>query len=171
MGRVSRLLKHSWVRSWLGCSGSWKRIPINLCRCDNTLFRRGTNQESIECWAYLRSTTACANKRCSIGWSASSSRYSMMPALDIDEGDRRRTHCARSGKRSRVGRSGLWMQISETFSGLWTTGRSPPNSETAGRAVASAEDADRARPARLRISWLQDQARGEETLSAREPDP
>ncbi len=35
--------------------------------------------------------------------------------------DGRRTHCARSGKRSRAGRSGLWMQISETFSGLWIT--------------------------------------------------
>src|SRR6266481_3934437 len=115
MGRVSRLLKHSWVHSWLGCSGSWKRTPINLCRCDNTLFRRGTNQESIECSAYLRSMTACANKRCSIGWNPSSSQYSMMLASDIGEGDRQRMHCARSGKRSKVGRSGSWMRTSETF--------------------------------------------------------
>jgi len=84
MGRVSRLLKRSWVRSWLGGSGSWKRIPINLYRCDNTLFEEDKPGE-YRMLAYPRSMTACVSKRCSIGWSPSSSRYSMMPALDIDE--------------------------------------------------------------------------------------
>ena len=53
-----------------------------------------------------RSMIACVSKRCSIGWSLSSSRYSMMPASDIGEGDRRRTRCAKCGKRSKAGRSG-----------------------------------------------------------------
>src|SRR5271165_5770103 len=35
-------------------------------------------------------------------------------------GDRRRTPCARSGKRYEAGRSGSWTRICETFSGLWT---------------------------------------------------
>src|SRR5208337_1737922 len=67
-----------------------------------------------------RSMIGCASKRCSIGWSPSSSRSSMMPASDIGEGDRRRTPCARSGKRYEAGRSGSWTRICETFSGLWT---------------------------------------------------
>ena len=74
----------------------------SLCRCDNTP-EAGQTGASIACSAYLRSTIACANKRCSIGWSPSSSRYSM-----IGEGDRRRMRCARSGKRSKAGRSGSW---------------------------------------------------------------
>jgi hypothetical protein len=62
---------------------------------------------------------AAFEKRYSIGWSPSSSRYSMMPALAIGEGDRRRTRCARSGRRFKAGRSGSWTGISEIFSGLW----------------------------------------------------
>ena len=50
-----------------------------------------------------------------------SSRYSMMPASDIGEGDRRRMRCAKCGKRSKAGRSGSWTRISETFSGPWIT--------------------------------------------------
>src|SRR6266404_3041947 len=60
-------------------------------------------------------------RRCSIGSSLSSSRYSMMPASDIGEGDRRRMRCAKCGKRSKAGRSGSWTRISETFSGPWIT--------------------------------------------------
>ena len=63
-----------------------------------------------------RSMIACASRRCSIGWNQSLSRYSMMPASAIGEGDRRRTRCARFGKRSKAGRSGSWTQTSETFS-------------------------------------------------------
>jgi len=63
----------------------------------------------------------CVSRRSSIGWNLSSSRYSMMPASDTGEGDRRRTHCARSGRRYKAGRSGLWTQISETFSDRWIT--------------------------------------------------
>ena len=81
------------------------------------LFRRGTNQESIECSAYLRSMTVCANKRCSIGWNPSSSQYSMMLASDIGEGGQQRMHYARFGRRFKAGRSGSWMRTSETFSG------------------------------------------------------
>src|SRR6266550_2431329 len=36
--------------------------------------------------------TACANKRCSIGWNPSSSQYSMMLASDIGEGGQQRMH-------------------------------------------------------------------------------
>src|SRR5437016_1754571 len=36
-------------------------------------------------------------------------------------GYRRRTRCARSGRRFKAGRSGSWTQISEIFSGLWIT--------------------------------------------------
>src|SRR6516164_3446910 len=53
-----------------------------------------------------RSMTGCVNKHCSIGWSPSSSRYSMMPALDIGEGDRRRTPYAKFERRYEAGRSG-----------------------------------------------------------------
>src|SRR5215469_925202 len=41
-------------------------------------------------------------RRCSIGWSLSSSRYSMMPAWAIGEGDLRRMRCAKCGKRYRT---------------------------------------------------------------------
>jgi hypothetical protein len=68
--------------------------------------RRGTNPVSIERSAYPRSMIAYASKRCLIGWNPSSSRYSMMPALDIGEGDQRRTHCAKCGRRYEAGRSG-----------------------------------------------------------------
>src|SRR5882672_4206878 len=44
-----------------------------------------------------------------------------MPASDIGEGGRQRTPCAKCGKRSKAGRSGSWMRISETFSGPWIT--------------------------------------------------
>ena len=43
-------------------------------------------------------------------------------------------------------------------------GRGSPNPETVGRGAPSAEDADRACPTRLRVPWLQDQAREEEAL-------
>jgi len=68
-----------------------------------------------------RSTIACVSKRYSIGWSLSSSRYSMMPASDIGEGDRRRMRCAKCGKRFKAGRSGSWTRTSEIFSGPWIT--------------------------------------------------
>ena len=45
-----------------------------------------------------------ASKRCSTGWSRSSSRYSMKPTSDIGEGDRRRMPCARCGRRFKSGR-------------------------------------------------------------------
>jgi hypothetical protein len=92
-----------------------KRTPISLNRYGNTPSRRGTNQVSIVCLAYPRFMTGCVSKRCSIGWSLSSSRYSMMPASDIGEGDRRRTPCAKCGKRYKAGRSGSLMRISEIF--------------------------------------------------------
>ena len=44
------------------------------------------------------------------GWNRSSSRCSMTPTSDIGEGDRRRTPCARCGRRSRADGSGLWTQ-------------------------------------------------------------
>jgi len=59
-------------------------------RCDNTPSRRGINLTSIECSAYPRSTIAYVSKRYSIGWSLSLSRYSMMLASDIGEGDRQK---------------------------------------------------------------------------------
>src|SRR5262249_43983640 len=90
---------------------------MNPCRCANTRFRRGINQESIECWAYPRSMPACANKRCSIGWNPSSSQYSMMRVSDIGEGGRQKMHYARSGRRFKAGRSGSWMRTSEIFFG------------------------------------------------------
>ena len=65
-----------------------------------------TNLASIECSAYPRSMIAYVSKRCSIGWSQSSSRYSMMPASDTGEGDRRRTLCGKCGKRFKAGPSG-----------------------------------------------------------------
>src|SRR5215472_13153798 len=61
--------------------------------------------------------TGYASKRCSTGWSRSSSRYSMTPTSDIGEGDRQRTPCARSGGRFTAGGSGSWMQISKNFFG------------------------------------------------------
>jgi len=60
---------------------------------------------------------ACANKRCSIGWSLSSSRIRMMLASDIGEGDPRRMRCAKCGKRYKADQSGSSMRISETSSG------------------------------------------------------
>ena len=74
--------------------GTYQPLPV-----DNIPSRRGTNPASIECWAYPRSTIAYVSRRCSIGWNLSLSRYSMMPASDIGEGDRRRTLCAKCGKR------------------------------------------------------------------------
>ena len=47
-----------------------------------------------------------ASRRCSTGWSRSSSRYSMKPTSDIGEGDRQRTPCARCGRRSGAEGSG-----------------------------------------------------------------
>jgi hypothetical protein len=61
------------------------------------------------------------SKRYSIGWSLSSSRYSMTPASDIGEGDRRRMSCAKCGKRLKAGRSGSWTRTSEIFSDPWIT--------------------------------------------------
>src|SRR3990172_6633964 len=61
--------------------------------------------------------TGCANKRCSIGWNRSSSRCSTKPTSDIGEGDRRRTPCAKCGKRSRAAESGSWTQTSRIFFG------------------------------------------------------
>jgi len=76
-----------------------------------------TNPASIDCLAYRRFMTACANKPCSIGWSPSSSRYSTTLVSDIGEGDQRRMPCAKCGKRYKAGPSGSWMRISEIFSG------------------------------------------------------
>src|SRR6516225_5114188 len=101
-------------------SGS-ERVSVDLNRCYNTLSRSGTNLESIACSVCQRSTIAYASKHCSSNWSPSSSRYSMTPALDIGEGDRRRTHCARSGRRFRADRSGSSMEISEISSGPSST--------------------------------------------------
>src|SRR6266699_1980196 len=94
-----------------------KEDTYQPCRYDNTRSRSGTNPASIECSAYRRSMTACANKRCSIGWSPSSSPYSMMLASDIGEGDPRRMRCAKCGKRYKADQSGSSMRISETSSG------------------------------------------------------
>ena len=52
--------------------------------------RRETNQASSGYWAYPRSMIAYVSKRCSIGWSLSSSRYSMMPASDMPPPTRHR---------------------------------------------------------------------------------
>src|SRR6516164_8727445 len=57
--------------------------------------------------------TACANKRCSIGWNPSSSQYSMMLASDIGEGSQQRMHYARFGRRFKAGRSGSKELIEE----------------------------------------------------------
>jgi hypothetical protein len=51
-------------------------------------------------------TTGYASRRCSIGWSRSSSRCSMKPTSDIGEGDRRRMPCAKFGRRFKAEGSG-----------------------------------------------------------------
>ena len=58
-----------------------------------------------------RFTTGCASRRCSIGWNRSSSRYSMKPTSDIGEGDRRKTPCAKFGRRFSAAGSGSWTPI------------------------------------------------------------
>jgi hypothetical protein len=60
------------------------------------------SRASFARWEFRRFTIEYANRRCSIGWSRSSSRYSMTPTSDIDEGNRRKMPCARCGRRSRA---------------------------------------------------------------------
>ena len=62
-------------------------------------------------WESRRFTTGCASRRCLIGWNRSSSRCSMKPTSDIDEGDRRRMPCAKFGRRFRAVGSGSWTPI------------------------------------------------------------
>jgi hypothetical protein len=92
--------------NWVGCSVNCWRIAIGRNRCGRSRSRRRASRESIECWAYPRSMIACVSKRCSIGWSRSSSRYSMKPTLATGEGDRHRMPCARFGERSRAAGNG-----------------------------------------------------------------
>src|SRR5450432_970820 len=81
---------------------AWERVKAN--RCGRYRSRRRESRASFVGWEFPRFTTGYASKRCSIGWSRSSSRSSMRPTSDIDEGDRPRTPCARCGKRFRVDR-------------------------------------------------------------------
>ena len=67
---------------------------------------KAVSRMSFVSWEFPRFTTGYASKRCSTGWSRSSSRYSMKPTSDIGEGDRRGTPCARSGGRFTAGASG-----------------------------------------------------------------
>ena len=76
------------------------------------LIPRLDNRESFARSAYRQSMTGYASRHCRTGWNRSSSRCSMMPALDTDEADRPRTLCARSGQRSKMAMSGSWMRIS-----------------------------------------------------------
>jgi len=73
--------------------------------------RRRENRASFARWESRRFTTGYASRRCSIGWNRSSSRCSMKPTSDIGEGDRRKTPCAKCGRRSRAAGSGSWTPI------------------------------------------------------------
>ena len=73
--------------------------------------RRRESQASFARWESRRFTTGYASKRCSIGWNRSSSRCSMKPTSDIGEGDRRKTPCAKFGRRFRAVGSGSWTPI------------------------------------------------------------
>ena len=79
-------------------------------RCGRYKSRRQASRVSFARWESRRFMTGCASRRCSIGWNRSSSRYSMKPTSDTGEGDRRRTLCAKCGRRYRAGGSGLWTQ-------------------------------------------------------------
>src|SRR5450755_1682098 len=80
--------------------------PVRQCRS-----RRRESRGSFARWESRRFMTGCASRRCSIDWNRSSSRCSMKPTSDIGEGDRRRTPCAKFGRRSRAVGSGSWMPI------------------------------------------------------------
>ena len=103
MGRAWRTSPSNWTSNWIGCRGTERATPISLNRCGRCRSRRRASRESFARWEFRRFTIGYASKRCSIGWSRSSSRYSMMPTSDIGEGDRRRMPCAKCGRRSRAG--------------------------------------------------------------------
>jgi hypothetical protein len=66
---------------------------------------------SFECWEFPLFMTGYASRRYSIGWNRSSSRCLMKPTSDIGEGDRRRTPCAKFGRKFRADGSGSWTLI------------------------------------------------------------
>src|ERR1700733_5862104 len=90
------------------CTENSRKTPIIHDRCGKCRSRKWVSRASIACWESQRFMTGYANRHCSTELSQYSNRYSMKPTSDIGEGDRRRTQCAKCGKRSRAGRSGSW---------------------------------------------------------------
>ena len=106
MGRVWKDSPRNWISNWIGCRVNSRRMSIGLNRRGRYQFRSRENRASFARWESRRFTTGPrgrpASRRCSIDWTRSSSRCSMKPTSDIGEGDRRKTPCAKCGKRFRA---------------------------------------------------------------------
>lgn len=85
--------------------------PVRQVQLPRGRPRRGGSRAGSARWESRRFMTGYASRCCSIGWNRSSNRCSRKPTSDIGEGDRRRTPCARFGRRFRVAGSGSWTPI------------------------------------------------------------
>ena len=100
--------------SWIGCRASGRAMSTgrgaHWARCGKYRSRRRGSRASFAGWESRRFMTGYASRRCSTDGNRSLSRCSMKPTSDIGEGDRRRTPCAKFGKRAWAVGSGSWTQ-------------------------------------------------------------